>query len=322
MLPYNGFEQNAQSVRIVTRLEAKFPAVPNAGLNLTRATLDGILKYKMKFEFAKFKDAPPEERKFYYSDDQGIVNWISKDTSEQSFECQIMDWSDDAAYAVHDLEDALHFGLITFSMLNNGAVKDAVLKRARKKLKGKISETYDLEAEWTRLTANVREALIGDSFAVKRARRKQLTSALIAHFVLNVSRKERPADRRPNKSIRYRFELEVPDHLRACQQLLTSLVWERVIESRPGRTLKFKSNKILDDLWKALVAADKKGHVSHARTELLPQDWAETLSPQANLNVQMRAVCDFLAGMTDEYARRVHAWLYDRDEGWHPYQLP
>lgn len=331
MLPHGGFEQNAQSFRIVTRLEAKFPDKPKIGLNLTRGTLDGILKYKTPFSLKRFQHARPFERKFYYAGDKDLVRWACGGTlpSEKSFECQIMDWADDLAYAVHDLEDAIHFGLITSAVLSNPATSEAVLRRSEDQLdkeqaKSNGSRDFELQAEWERLRKSIKNSMVKTtSYAQRRSRRRDLTSRLITHFILNVERGERPKGPHSNESDRYRYTLNVPDRLRACQKLLTSLVWEYVIESRPGLTLQFKSKLILDELWKAFVEVDADGRLVKVRKELLPQDWSESIPKESeDLKLQMRGLCDFLAGMTDEYARRVHEWLYDRDEGWHPHQLP
>ena len=107
MAPYGGFEANAQNIRVVTLLETK--SEQYCGLNLTRAVMDGQLKYKTVF--------PGRSGKFVYGSDIQTVRWASAtaravatdlDPDAQSFECQIMDWADDVAYAVHDLEDSVH----------------------------------------------------------------------------------------------------------------------------------------------------------------------------------------------------------------------
>src|SRR5689334_797517 len=100
--PAGGFEGNAQTLRVVSRLEAK---VPGAGLNLTRATLDAITKYPWKKR--------PDTRKFgVYPDDEPVFRWYRDGAPENTkcLEAQIMDWADDVAYSVHDLEDGVHTG--------------------------------------------------------------------------------------------------------------------------------------------------------------------------------------------------------------------
>jgi dGTPase len=109
-LDCGGFEGNAQSFRLLTRIEAKTVDAQgkSLGLNLTRASLDAATKYPW----------PRSEnpRKFgVYDDDVEIFNWVRQGApaGRKCLEAQIMDWSDDCAYSVHDLEDAIFAGQIT-----------------------------------------------------------------------------------------------------------------------------------------------------------------------------------------------------------------
>ncbi len=106
-----GFEGNAQSLRLLTRLE---PKVPGAGLNLTRATLDATLKYPW---FSR----GPGTKYGVYAEDAEVFGWIRQGAPAGGacLEAQVMDWADDIAYSVHDLEDGFIAGLITFKNLNS-----------------------------------------------------------------------------------------------------------------------------------------------------------------------------------------------------------
>jgi dGTPase len=118
---YGGFEGNAQSLRLLTRLE---PKVAGAGLNLTRATLDATLKYPW------FRGEPGT--KFgVYAEDAEVFHWIRQGApaGRRCLEAQVMDWADDVAYSVHDLEDGFHAGLITFENLKSPAER-ALVSRA------------------------------------------------------------------------------------------------------------------------------------------------------------------------------------------------
>jgi dGTPase len=140
--PYGGFEGNAQSLRLLTRLE---PKVAGAGLNLTRATLDATLKYPWFSAGPGGRpvltrgDDPPEPPahggappprtplapgKFgAYAEDAEVFGWIRQGApaGRRCLEAQVMDWADDVAYSVHDLEDGFHAGLITFENLKSPA---------------------------------------------------------------------------------------------------------------------------------------------------------------------------------------------------------
>src|SRR5215470_5424178 len=113
MRDYGGFEGNAQTFRILTRLERKHSAYE--GLNLTYQTLDGVLKYKRRIDATAIAASPKAPVKGFYANDQDVVAAVICATGtgdERSFECQIMDVADDIAYSVHDLEDSLKAGLI------------------------------------------------------------------------------------------------------------------------------------------------------------------------------------------------------------------
>jgi dGTPase len=113
-----GFEGNAQSLRLLTRLEAK---IPGAGLNLTRATLDATLKYPWLARAGEAKYGA-------YADDSGAFCWIRDGAAagRPCLEAQVMDWADDVAYSVHDLEDGLHAGMITLGRLRDDGERCAV----------------------------------------------------------------------------------------------------------------------------------------------------------------------------------------------------
>src|SRR5581483_4625939 len=108
-------EGNAQSLRLLTRLETK---VPGAGLNLTRATLDATLKYP----WPAGGDSAAADGKFgAYEEDRAAFDWIRRGAPDgrACLEAQVMDWADDVAYSVHDLEDGFHAGIITFKTLKS-----------------------------------------------------------------------------------------------------------------------------------------------------------------------------------------------------------
>jgi dGTPase len=121
-LDCGGFEGNAQSLRLLTRLE---PKVPGAGLNLTRATLDAALKYPWINASAGCDPADtapvPTAKYGAYACDLAAYRWIRDGAPDRRrcLEAQVMDWADDVAYSVHDLEDGLHAGLISMKNLTD-----------------------------------------------------------------------------------------------------------------------------------------------------------------------------------------------------------
>jgi dGTPase len=124
-LACGGFEGNAQSLRLLTRLE---PKVPGAGLNLTRATLDAALKYPWLPEPVQAADPAPENVTLHlpvkygvYQSDRAAFEWIRAGAPgrRRCLEAQVMDWADDVAYSVHDVEDGLQAGLVSLKNLRD-----------------------------------------------------------------------------------------------------------------------------------------------------------------------------------------------------------
>ncbi len=115
-LACGGFEGNAQSLRLLTRLE---PKVPGAGLNLARAALDAALKYPWAGTSGKYGA---------YESDLPVFSWIRKGALDgrRCLEAQVMDWADDVAYSVHDVEDGLYAGLITMPGLRTAAERAVI----------------------------------------------------------------------------------------------------------------------------------------------------------------------------------------------------
>ena len=115
-----GFEGNAQTLRILTRLE---PKVGGTGLNLTRATLDAACKYPW--------ERRPGQRKFgAYAADAPVLAWVREGAppgARRCLEAQVMDWADDVAYSVHDVEDGIHGGYLALRpLLHDGAEREAL----------------------------------------------------------------------------------------------------------------------------------------------------------------------------------------------------
>ena len=212
---YGGFEGNAQSLRLLTRLE---PKVAGAGLNLTRATLDATLKYPWFSAGPGGRpvltrgDDPPEPPaispggthppgpplggappprtplapgKFgVYAEDAEVFHWIRQGApaGRRCLEAQVMDWADDVAYSVHDLEDGFHAGLITFENLKSPTERSLVTRTT--------ATTYCDDGVSEAELTEVLDALLAldiwpdsyDGGPATAAALKNLTSELIGRF--------------------------------------------------------------------------------------------------------------------------------------------
>ncbi len=294
-----GFEANAQNIRIITLLEERRQDLQ--GLNLTRSTLDGLLKCKDVYQ----KDA--DQKKFYYDDDcsKAAVNWASQysylSQTALSFECQIMSWADDIAYAVHDFEDALHGGFITITTLYNTDLVNTGYKEVDEKLKESskgISREF-LVNQWNGLIEMMRQYL-GPNLAETqqdKAARKHLTSNLIAHFIHGVSRTEEVKA----STHRYRYRLQIPLDIQAMQLLLTKFIELKVMRSYNVQSLEAKGRMMVKELF---------GAMTNDPTRLLPEDWRIRLGGCNCDDDIARVVCDYISGMTDAFAGKMYARLF------------
>jgi len=170
-----GFEGNAQSLRLLTRLEAK---VPGAGLNLSRATLDATLKYPWLPRVGEAKYGA-------YADDSGAFRWIRDGAPDgrPCLEAQVMDWADDVAYSVHDLEDGLQAGMIKLSQLRDGGERAVVAELTAATYCDPGSVTADeLSAVFAALLRQPCWPAAFDGGPVALAGLKNLTSELIGRF--------------------------------------------------------------------------------------------------------------------------------------------
>src|SRR5208283_4236045 len=111
----DGFNGNAQSFRIVSRLALRRAHHP--GLNLTRATLNGVLKYP----WLRGAGGEPSKKWGAYESDRDVFDWARKGQPgiTRSVEAELMDWADDVTYAVHDVEDFYRAGRIPLDKLKN-----------------------------------------------------------------------------------------------------------------------------------------------------------------------------------------------------------
>jgi len=113
----DGYEGNAQSFRITTKLSVRNRE--HSGLNLTRASLNAILKYP---RFQQVNEAGKQTKKKWgvyqsESEDFDFAREDGPDGDQQSLEAQIMDWADDIAYSIHDTEDFYRAGLLPLGIL-------------------------------------------------------------------------------------------------------------------------------------------------------------------------------------------------------------
>ena len=282
-----GFEGNAQSLRVLARLE---PKVVGAGLNLTRAVLDAATKYPWPR-----RDGT---RKFgVYEDDRAVFDWVRAGAPEQRqvFEAQVMDWADDVAYSVHDLEDGIVTGLVDLARLRDPAERTALAELA--------AEHYSDAGSWE--LEEVLDAMLDepvwprehDGSAGSSAALKSLTSALIGRFCSAAERATR-AVHGPGPLTRYGADLVVPPDVRAECALLKAVA-ARYVMQRPGvQAAQAREREVVAELVTLLAdSAPQALEPAHAAA------WREAADDRGRL----RAVIDQVASLTDAAAVALHA---------------
>jgi len=216
-----GFEGNAQTLRILTRLDAKrFHADGRpAGLNLTRASLDASTKYPWPRGSGRLLTA-----KFgVYAADLPVFEWFRDGaaTGDRCLEAEVMDWSDDVAYSVHDVEDAIASGRVDPRALHSRSDMSAVYEVAREVYAPDLS-TAELEAGLERLLATGTIPTAYGGTRADLAALKDMTSRLIGRFVRVVERATR-ARHGDGPLTRYGADLVVPDAVRAESSVLKAV---------------------------------------------------------------------------------------------------
>jgi dGTPase len=292
-----GFEGNAQTLRVLTRLEAKVlgPDGASVGLNLTRASLDASCKYPWPRR--------PGQRKFgVYADDRPIFDWLRSgvDGERRSLEAQVMDWADDVAYSVHDVEDGIIAGYIRLDELLSDRDEQTGLC-------GNAAEEYSEETP--EALAPVLDGLLADPVLLAAATfdgssrayvaLKSLASVLIGRFVTAaVTATQEAFGAVPLQ--RYDADLVVPARFRAQVALLKGIAL-RYVMRRPGSPARYAREQ---DLLRELVAA-----VVVRSPEVLDPVFAPLWRSAPDDTARLRVVIDQIASLTDHAALSWHRRL-------------
>lgn len=307
MREHGGFEGNAQSFRIVTQLE---PYTPEHGMNLTRRTLLGILKYPALLEETEPSKRPVFAESLYinlhefktckgiFSDDQAFFDWVLAPLSEQdrkllrtirlsddpfsphktqykSLDCSIMELADDIAYGVHDLEDAIAGGMVTLQSW----------QQAQQQLEN-CSSTW-IQTFLPTLSQKL--------FSTHRYERKDVIGALVNYFVTNVRWREQEGFDEPL----LRFNAYLSDEVKCVLDILKDFVYQYVICDAKTQRVEYKGQRVLMALFDMLSTDPQR---------LLPQNvaqrWKQTVPEK-----RPRVICDYLASMSDGQAFKLYQSL-------------
>jgi dGTPase len=290
-----GFEGNAQSLRLLTRLEAK---VPGAGLNLTRATLDATLKYPW---LGPGEDASAGGKYGAYADDAEAFKWIRAEAPPERpcLEAQVMDWADDIAYSTHDLEDGLHAGLVILARLRDGSERAAIAQLTLSEYcpPGFTAEA-ELETVFTELLALDCWPVQFDGSAAAAAAVKHLTSELIGRFCEAAQLATRTTGHPPVR--RYDKDLTVPRQQRLECALLKGVTAHYVMKRSGVLAAQAREREIIAELAHS---------ISKGAPDTLDPLFRESFAAAADHAGRLRVVIDQVASLTDTSALAWHQRL-------------
>lgn len=274
MAPWGGFDHNAQSLRIVTRLERRYAEFD--GLNLSWETLEGLVKHN-----GPLTGADGEGLK-------GPVAQAIRDYSElhdlhlsrhASLEAQCAAIADDIAYNSHDIDDGLRAGLLSLDALAATSLHAAIL--------AEVDALYPA---------------LDDVRRGHELMRRQIT-AMVEDVIITATENLRRIDPGSADDIRAAGETIVrfSDAMREKEQALKAYLYANLYRHPDVMRVRAGAEQIVGDLFDAYFADPRS----------MPEGWREGLD-RAPDRIKARSVADFLAGMTDTYAIKEHQRLFDR----------
>jgi len=282
---WGGFEGNAQSLRILTDIvRGDRRGISKGGMQPTRALLDAVLKYKIVG-----KENTKSGAKFLYPEQQEVLSWVHEDpeldklsqAGEQirSIECAIMDLADDIAYTTSDLFDGVKQSVLTPEQVQN----------------------YWEEAEY-RVSNELRSAL--DDVLKGKFPMSRFVAGLIGRWITSVDLI--PIAQPFKDTPRYAFKISMGKTATEELQALRGLNYKLIYNSDYVKLPESAGVLILEELfsyYRDAVLGDRP-----ALEELaLPRGVAQ----EEDVSVKMRHVCDWIAGMTDNFAIRLHSKLIE-----------
>ncbi|MEP7457521.1 anti-phage deoxyguanosine triphosphatase [Phyllobacterium sp. SB3] len=331
MREYGGFEGNAQTLRILSRLEKKarydepVDGDRRAGLNLCFRTLAAILKYDTEIPIERSEAKKPQ--KGYYSSEATIVADIKykvlagkplpDGTKFKTVECAIMDIADDIAYSVYDLEDSLKAGFLTPASIL--ATDDELLKRVAEvvteQLKDEIGETVSMSKVQATFVAIFSDIFTSEEPKTPDAGEERQQDDII-NFI-KAMRASRDLNMDAGKRVELSSELvhefindveltineEFPalsrvnlvKETRIKVEILKQYTYLSTIYSNRVKLGEYRGTELVQDIFKALEKDN--GHL------LMPDDVRKQVQDAGeDKALKARHICDFVAGMTDRYA--------------------
>lgn len=297
-----GFEGNAQTLRLLTRLESKVftPDGGSAGLNLTRASLDASAKYPWFAVDAPIIDGLRTGKFGAYADDLPVFNWLRQGAPEgkSCIEAQVMDLADDISYSVHDVEDAIVAGHVQLKWLANQDQRNRVLGYTQQWYLPNV-DVAEIDAALKRLEAGDVWVRHADGSRRSMAALKDMTSQLIGRFCQSAVAATR-AVHGTGPLARYAGEVVVPHETLLEIAVMKGLATTFVMTTDHRQPIYQRQQDILSELVAVLsVTGD-----AHLET-MFAADWRDAHDDASRL----RVVIDQIASLTDVSALALHERL-------------
>ncbi|MFK0690405.1 deoxyguanosinetriphosphate triphosphohydrolase [Mesorhizobium sp. IMUNJ 23033] len=273
MAAWGGFDHNAQSLRVVTRLERRYAEFD--GLNLTWETLEGLVKHNGPLTDAKGQGL------------KGLVPQAIRDYSElhdleldrfAGIEAQCAAIADDIAYNTHDIDDGLRSGFLTLDKLEDVTLPGSILKSVRARYPALDDVRTGHELMRRQITMMVEDVIASTTANLKRLKPESADAVRAAGETM----------------------VTFSADMAATEKGLKAFLYKHLYRHSEVMRVRGDAEQIVRDLF----------DVYFADPRAMPDGWREGLD-RAQDRIKARSVADFLAGMTDTYALKEHRRLFD-----------